>query len=191
MCPPPTPSNIVIFEISQYYLKCVYKNFVLNKFCICCGGQWVACQHFALHFIAVPTDTMLSTAAFPNLRIRHQLSHFFQMQRPQLLFHQAVPERTWYQVSRWEITCGKMGKGKVTFFLLTYTSLESYKKCCLANILQFLQLLQVVKLQSRVEEMVNVLCLKQFLICDNQGFVTGASLFVVYCHMDLPLALQI
>lgn len=51
------------------------KNFVPSKFCVCSvglgrlsEGWWVAWQRFTRqHFIAVPTDTMLSAAAFPDL----------------------------------------------------------------------------------------------------------------------------
>lgn len=35
---------------------------------------------------------MLSVAAFPDLTVPRQLPHFFQMQRAQLLLHQAVPQ---------------------------------------------------------------------------------------------------
>lgn len=56
-------------------------------------GPWVACQHFTLqHFIAAPTDTMLPMAALPDPTIPNLLPHFFQIQKAQLLFHQAVPE---------------------------------------------------------------------------------------------------
>ena len=140
----------------------IKKNFVPNRFCICSVGQdrlsaalWVACQHFTLQLHCCSNRYHVIYGCFSRPHNSQPPATFSPDAESILII---PPGSTRNTLNPHSAQDGKQSVAKWT--MGRWLSSDLYlirvaREMLLANILRLLQLLQVVKFQRTVEDMVN------------------------------------